>query len=118
MLYLTTSPKIQCAVDKLQWIDVFKLIQDTFTTSGNQTQIITKKETDSIRRSTSSGNEHYVEKDAKNYTNERTKKRDELETDFARDSKSCQPPCTKQFSILRPKQLSDDLINYYFQYQS
>ena len=36
-----------------------------------------------------------------NYTNEWTKERDELETDFTKDSKSCQPPCTEQFPILR-----------------
>ena len=54
----------------------------------------------------------------KNYTNEWTKEQDELETDFTRDSKSCQPPCTEQFPILRLKQLNDDLIDYYLQYQS
>ena len=47
-----------------------------------------------------------------------TKERDELETEFTRDTKSCQPPCTDQFPILRPKQLNDDLIDYNIQYQS
>ena len=36
-----------------------------------------------------------------------TKERDELETDFTKDSKSCQPPCTEQFFTQRPKQLND-----------
>ena len=62
--------KIGCGLDKLQWTDVFKLIQDTFTYSGIQI------------------------------------------------SKSCQPQCTEQFPILRSKQLNDDLIDYYLQYQS
>ena len=78
----------------------------------------TKRETDSQRRNPSSNNEHYVEKEVKNYTNELTKERDERETDFTRDSKSCQPPCTEQFLILRPNQLNDDLIDYYLEYQS
>ena len=47
-----------------------------------------------------------------------TKERDEVKTDFTRSSKSSQPPCTEQFPILRPKQLNDNLIGYYFQYQS
>ena len=42
----TTRPRIGYGLDKLQWIDVFKLIQDTFTYSGIQIQIITKLETD------------------------------------------------------------------------
>ena len=111
-------PKIGCGLDILQWTDVFKLIQDTFTYSGIQIQIINKRETDSIRRNPSPNNEHYAENEKENYTNEWTKERDELETDFTRDSKSCQPPCTKQFPILWPKQLDDDLIDYYLQYQS
>ena len=39
-----SMPKIGCGLDKFQWTDVFKLIQDTFTYSGIQIQIITKKE--------------------------------------------------------------------------
>ena len=113
-----SMPKIGCGLDKLQWTDVFKLIQDTFTYTGIQIQIKTKRETDSIRRNPSSNNEHYVEKEVENYTNEWTEERDEPETGFTRDSKSCQHPCTKQFLILRPKQLNDDLIDYYLQYQS
>ena len=114
----TSMPKIGCGLDKLQWTDVFKLIQDTFTYSGIRIQIITKRETDSIRRNPSSNNERYVKDEVENYTNEWTKERNELETDFTRDSKSCQPPCTEQFPILRSKQLNDDLIEYYIQYES
>ena len=53
-----------------------------------------------------------------NYTNEWTREWDELETEFTRDSKSYQPPCTEQFPILRLKHPNDDLIDYYLQYQS
>ena len=118
---LTTSQKLQCQkldiLDKLQWTDVSKLKEDTFTCSGIQIQIITRRESDSIRRNPSSNNnEHYVENEVENYTNEWTRERDELDTDFTRDSKSCQPPRTEQFPILRPKQLYDDLIDYYRQY--
>ena len=114
----TSMPKIGCGLDKLQWTDVFKLIQDTFIYSGIQIQIISKRETDSIRRNPSPNNEHYVENEVENYTNEWTEERDELETDCTRDSKSCQPPCAEQFPILRSKQLNDDLIDYYLQNQS
>ena len=42
---------------------------------------------------------------------------EELETDFAKDAKSCQPPCTEQFVELRTKEDNDALIEYYLQYQ-
>ena len=42
---------------------------------------------------------------------------EELETDFAKDAKSCQPPCTEQFVELRTKEDNDALIDYYLQYQ-
>ena len=87
-----SMPKIGCGLDKLQWIDVFILIQDTFTYSGIQIQIITKRETDSIRGNRSFNNEHYVENEVEYYTNEWNKERDELKTDSTRGSKSCQPP--------------------------
>ena len=112
-----SMPKIGCRIDKLQWSDVFKLIQEILTCSGILIQIITKRETDCIRRNPSSNNEHYVENEVEKNTNEWTKERDELETDFTRDSKSCQQPCSEQFPILRSKQLNDDLIDYYLQYQ-
>ena len=63
-------------------------------------------------------NQHYVENEVENHTNEWTKEQNELETDFTRDSKSCQPPCTEKLPTLRPKKLEDDLIEYYLQYQS
>ena len=111
-------PKTGCGLGKLQWTDVFILIQDTSKSSGIQIQIIIRRETDSIRIIPSSNNEHYVEKEVVNYTNEGTKEQDELETDFTRDSKSCQPPSTEEIPVLRRKQINDDLIDYYLQYQS
>ena len=111
-------PKVRCGLDKLQWTDVFKLIQDTFTDSGIQIQINTKKETDSKRRNPSTNNDYYVENEVEHYTNEWTEERYELESGSTRNSISCQPPCTEQFPILRPKEINDDLIDYYLQYQS
>ena len=59
-------PKIECGLDKLQWTDVFELIQDTFTYSGIQIQIIIKRETGSIKRNPSFNSEHYLENEVEN----------------------------------------------------
>ena len=112
-----TISKIGCGLDELQWINVFNLIQDNFTYSGIQIQIITKRETDSIRGNPSSNNEHYVENEVEKYTNEWTKERDELETDFTR-FKILSTTLHPTISHLETKQLNDDLIDYYLQYQS
>ena len=42
----------------------------------------------------------------------------ELETDFTKDYKSCQPTCDKEFSALREKKHKTGLIDHYLQYQS
>ena len=62
-----SMPRIGCGLDKLQWTDVFKLKQDTIICSRIQIQILTKRETDSMRRNPSSNNEHYVENEVENY---------------------------------------------------
>ena len=41
----------------------------------------------------------------------------ELETDFTKDSKSCQPTCDEQFPVLREKDHNNRLIDHYLQYQ-
>ena len=41
----------------------------------------------------------------------------DLETDFSRDAKSCQPTCDEQFPIFREKNYNNILIEHYLQYQ-
>ena len=98
-----SMPNIGCGLDKLQWTDVLKLIQDTFTYSGIQIQIITKRETDSLKRNPSSNNERYVEDEVENYTNEWTKERDELESDFTKRLKILSTTLYRTFSYLEIK---------------
>ena len=71
-----------------------------------------------MRINSSPHRENYAEHEIEKYTNEWTREKDELEADFTRDSKASQPPCTEKFPFLRSKQLIDDLINYYLQYQA
>ena len=83
--------------------------------SGLQIRIITRNELDT--RKTSSNEETYAEDEIDSYTDEYSLGQNEPETDFTKESKSCQPPCTEQFPILRTKERNDDLIEYYLQYQ-
>ena len=42
---------------------------------------------------------------------------EDLEIEYMKDSKSCQPPCDEQFPILREKEINNRLIEHYLQYQ-
>ena len=41
----------------------------------------------------------------------------DLETDFTRDAKSCQPTCDEQYPTFREKDYNKQLIEQYLQYQ-
>ena len=116
-VHIVTMPKIGCGLDKLSWNEVLKILKDTFTDSGIPIQIISRNELDCKTANKPTNSETYIEDEIDNYTNKWTNEKDELETDFTKDSKSCQPPCKEQFPILRPKELNNDLIDYYLQYQ-
>ena len=61
--------------------------------------------------------EFYAEDEIERYSEEFYLDEKDLETDFTKDSKSCQPPCDEQFPILREKDLNNRLIEHYLQYQ-
>ena len=42
----------------------------------------------------------------------------EVETNFTRDAKSCQPECDEQFPVLRPKEQIESFIEHYLHYQA
>ena len=114
---IITMPKIGCGLDRLPSNEVLKILKDAFTDSGILLQIISRNELDCKTATKPTNSEDYIENGIDNYANEWTNEKNELETDFTKDSKSCQPPCKEQFPILRPKELNNDLIDYYLQYQ-
>ena len=67
--------------------------------------------------SSESDPEFYAEDETERYSEEFYLDAKDLETDFTKNSKSCQPPCDEQFLILRKKELNSRLIEHYWQYQ-
>ena len=59
----------------------------------------------------------YVEDEIDRYKEKFHLNERELETDFTCGAKACQPVCDEQIPVLRPKELSEDLIEHYLQYQ-
>ena len=66
----------------------------------------------------SEGNpEFYAEDEIERYSENFCFDEKDLETDFTKDTKSCQPPCDEQFPILREKELKNWFIDNYLQNQ-
>ena len=59
----------------------------------------------------------YAEDEIERYSEEFYLKDKDLETDFTRDAKSCQPTCDEQFLTFREKDYNNQLIEHYLQYQ-
>ena len=61
--------------------------------------------------------EFYADDEIKRYSEEFLLENSELETDFTKDSKSCQSNCGAQFPVPREKDHNIRLIDHYLQYQ-
>ena len=110
-------PKIGCGLDQMNWQEVVKLLRDVFAYSDIHVVVYTL-ESHGVHALSSEGDpEFYAEDEVERYSEEFYLDEKDLETDFTKDSKSCQPPCDEQFPILREKDLNNRLIEHYLQYQ-
>ena len=110
-------PKIGCGLDQMNWQEVVKLLRDVFAYSDVHVVVFTL-ESHGVHVMSSEGDpEFYAEDEIERYSEEFYLDEKDLETDFTRDSKSCQPPCDEQFPVLRKKDLNNRFIEHYLQYQ-
>ena len=110
-------PKIGCALDQMNWQEVVKLLRDVFAYSDIHVVVYTL-ESHGVHAMSSEGDpEFYAEDEMERYSEEFYLDEKDLETNFTKDSKSCQPPCDEQFPILRQKDLTNSFIEHYLQYQ-
>ena len=61
--------------------------------------------------------EFYADEEIEPYSEEFFQETRELETDFIKESKSCQPTCDQQFPVLRERDHNNRPIDHYLQYQ-
>ena len=102
----------------MNWQEVVKLLRDVFAYSDVHVAVCTLKSNGVHAMSSEGDPEFYAEVEIERYSEEFYLDEKDLETDFTKDSKSCQPPCDKQFPILREKDLNNRLNEHYLQYQS
>ena len=110
-------PKIGCGLDQMNWKEVVKLLLDAFAYSDIHVVLYTLESHGFHAMSSDGDPEFYAGDEKERYSEEFYLDEKDLETDFTKDLKTCQPPCDEQFPILREKDLNNRLIEHYLQYQ-
>ena len=101
----------------MDWQEVVKPLRDVFAYSDIHVVVYTL-ESHGVHAMSSEGDpEFYAEDEIERYSEEFYLDEKDLETDFTKGSKFCQPPCDEQFPILSEKDLNNQLIEHYLQYQ-
>ena len=111
-------PKLGCGLDQMNWQEIVKLLRDVFAHADVQIVVYPLEENGVHALSAEGDAESYADDEIERYTEENLLENRELETDFTRDSKSCQPTCDEQFPVLRKKDHNNRLIDHYLQYQT
>ena len=112
-------PKLGCGLDQMNWQEVVKLLRDIFAYADVQVVVVvyTLEENGAHALSAEADAELYADDKIEGYSEEFLLENRELETDFTKDFKSCQPTCDEQFPVLREKDHNNRLIDHYLQYQ-
>ena len=111
-------PKIGCGLDQMNWQEVVKLLRGVFAYSDIHVVVYTL-ESHGVHAMSSEGDpEFYAEDEIERYSEDFHLDKKDLETDFTKESKSCQPPCDEQFPVLREKDLNNRLVEHFLQNQS
>ena len=113
----TTIPKLGCGLDQMNWQEVVKLLQDIFAYADVQLVVYTLEENGIHALSAEGDAEFYADDEIERYSEEFLLENRELETDFTKVSKSCQPTCDEQLPVLREKDHNNRLIDHHLQYQ-
>ena len=110
--------KLGCGLHQTNWQEVVKLLRDIFAYADVQIVVYTLEEIGVYALSAKGDADFYAHDEIERYSEEFFLENRELETDFTKDSKSCQPICDEQFPVLREKDHNNQLIDHYLQYQA
>ena len=110
-------PKIGCGLDQMNWQEVVKLLRDIFACSKFRIVVYTLEENGVHALSSEGDPDFYAEDEIERYSQEFYLNDKDLETDFTRDAKSCQPTCDEQFPTFREMDYNNQLIEHCLQHQ-
>ena len=110
-------PKLGCGLDQMNWQGVLKLLRDILIYDDVHIVVHTLEENGVHTLSAEGAAQFYADDEMERYSEDFLLENRELETDFTRDSKCCQPICDEQFPVFREKDHNNRLIHNYLQYQ-
>ena len=110
-------PKLGYGLDQMNSQEVVKLLRVIFAYADVQLEVYTLEENGVHALSAEGDAEFYADDEIEGYSEEFLLENRELETNFTKDSKTCQPTCDEQFPVLRERDHNDRLIEYYLQNQ-
>ena len=102
-VFTIAIPKFGCGLDQMNWREVVKLLRDIFAYADVQIVVYTLEENGVHALSAEGDADFYYDDEIERYSEEFFLENRELETDFTKDSKSCQPTCDEQFPVLRER---------------
>ena len=112
-----TIPKHGCGLNQMNWQEVVKLLRDIFAYADVQIVVYTLQENGVYALSAEGDADFNANDEIERYSEEFLLENRELETNFTKDSTSCQPTCDEQFPVLREKDYNNRLIDHYLQCQ-
>ena len=86
----------------MNWREIVKLLHDNFAYADVQTLVYTVEENE-VHSLSAKGDAEFSADEIKRYSEEFLLANGELETDFTKFSKSCQPTCDERIPALREK---------------
>ena len=110
-------PKIGCGLDQMNSQEVVKQLRDIFVYSNIRIVVYTLEENGVHALSSEGDPDFYAEEEIERYSEEFYLNDKDLETDFSRDAKSCEPTGDEQCPTFREKDYNNQLIEHYLQYQ-
>ena len=94
-----------------------KLLRDIFAYADVQLVVYTFEENGVHALSAEGDAAFHADDEIERYSEDFLLENHELETNFTKNSKSCQPTCDEQFPVLREKDYNNRLIDNYLPYQ-
>ena len=105
--------KLGCGLHQMNWREVLKLLRDIFAYADVQNVVYTLEENGVHAPSAEGAAEFYADDDIERYSEDIFQENRELESDFTKDSKSCEPTCDEEFPVFREKDHKNRLIDHY-----
>ena len=106
-----------CGVDRINWQEMVKQLRYTFAYADVQSVVYTREQNGIHELSAEGDAQFHADDEIERYNEDFLLQNRQLETDFTKNFKSCQPTCDEHFPVFRERNPENWLIDHYQQYQ-